>query len=129
MSMRIAFIALALVWSVQASAQDLDSLVIARHGISDYSISIPPDASPTVKFAADEMAAYLKRMSGASLPIVTRGGTDKLIVLARDSAHAGVIVIDEGPRISVTGGSDAEVLNAAYRFLDQLGCRFLAPQF
>ena len=46
-------------------------LLLADKGLSTYSIVIAPDASPTVKHAAQELADDLKVITGAVLPVVS----------------------------------------------------------
>jgi hypothetical protein len=121
-------------------------LVVAEDGEPTCCIVIPDDASDTVRRAADELASYLGQISGATLPIVAEGeaGPEKL---------AGRQRIDVGPTrktlaqlpdgflgdeervlarsapdgLVITGGGDRGTLFAVYRFLESLGCRWLAP--
>jgi hypothetical protein len=58
---------------------------------------------------------------------VGRGKPCIIIAMSPHSSHA--VVRADGPTILIAGDSPIGVLNAAYRFLDQLGCRFLAPRF
>ena len=106
-------------------------LTVARGGKSDYAIVVPPQASPAMKLAADEIARYVEQMSGAKLPIrsgdVERGRP--VIFVARSPHASRAVVRVDGPTILVAGDPAGGVLHAAYRFLDLLGCRFLAPQF
>ena len=110
-------------------------LTIARDGKSDYSIVLPPQASPApapaLKLAADEIAKYVEQMSGAKLPVregdIERGKPIIFVTMSPHAAHT--VVRADDATILIAGDSPNGVLIAAYRFLDQLGCRFLAPRF
>ena len=52
----------------------MSKLVIADKGISNYVIVISEAASPSEKHAADEFQFFLKKTSGADLPIITDSG-------------------------------------------------------
>src|SRR5687767_6815813 len=59
-------------------------LTIVDDGKSDYSIAVPPNASPAVKLAADELAKYFEQISGASLPVRQgEGELGKVIFVTR----------------------------------------------
>ena len=109
-------------------------LTIARDGKSDYSIVLPPQAPPALKLAADEIATYVEKMSAAKLPVregdVGPRERGKPVIFIAISPHAAhTVVRADDATILIAGDSPNGVLVAAYRFLDQLGCRFLAPQF
>jgi hypothetical protein len=106
-------------------------LQIAQDGKSDYSIVVPPHSSPAMKLAADEIQKYVEQMSGVKLPVrsgeIERGKPVIYIAMSPHSSHA-VVRADEATILIACNSPDG-VLNAAYRFLDLLGCRFLAPHF
>ncbi len=93
--------------------------------------------NPTVQYAFEELTRYLKRMD-PSIFIAGRNYTEKdasvtnVLWLGLDgSVPAGerdeiAIDVKEGTGI-ITGSSPRAVLIAAYRFLRELGCRFLFP--
>ena len=97
----------------------------------NYAIVIAPPASPAQRLAADEIAKYVEQMSGVKLPIRTgeieRGKPIIAIAMSPHSSHA--VVRADDATILIAGDTSDGVLNASYRFLDLLGCRFLAPQF
>ena len=117
-------------------------MMLVEEGRPRCSVVIPDDASDTVRRAAEELAAYVKRMSGADLPIVaeSRAGTEKRI----DVGHTrrAIALVPEGftgdeervlvrsvpDGLLVCGGGDRGTLFAVYRFLEVLGCRWLAPE-
>src|SRR5688572_30577476 len=111
-------------------------VTIVRDGKSDYVIAIPNNPSPAESLAADEVAKYVRQMSGATLPI-QRGGRvpPRAIELAVHFSKLPVPpesyeISTRGERISITGERQGRaLLYGTYAFLDALGCRFLAPQF
>src|ERR1700753_559415 len=62
--------------------------VLVEKGKSAYRIVIGTNALPSEKYAAEELQQYLKKISGAKLPIVTDDtpATDQEIILG-DNAH------------------------------------------
>lgn len=115
-----------------ACGVEAQSMKIVENGKSDCAIWLAADASPVETFAANELAKYVKRMSGAKLEI-RRGGSlpDKCIVIGTGNGVNGdaySIKLD-GDKLYVSGGRGRSVLYAVYDLLDRLGCRFLAPDF
>jgi hypothetical protein len=118
---------------------------LARDGAARAVIAVARDASPSERHAADELAVFLKQVTGGVFPLKTpdeTGGAFCLAVgpgaaraLAPDLALEGLgadgIVIRgvAGPRpgLALTGGPGAPrgTLYAVYTFLeDQVGCRW-----
>jgi hypothetical protein len=118
-------------------------LVIVQDGVSAYVVAIPTKPTDAEKHAAEELTAYIKKISHVELRLQGVGArVGNAIILRRaagitagksgfirpeddafsiDSSADGDIILE--------GNSDRAVLHAAYEFLTQLGCRFLAPQF
>ena len=116
--------------------------ILADHGRSDYTIVIAPDASPTVKHAAQELADDLKQISGATLPISSeksRGpaifvGASSLLPASLKQVHLDALAGEafvmrtDGRDLYLAGPDDRGTLYAVYSFLeDQLGVRWYAP--
>jgi len=112
-------------------------LELARAGQSGYVVVVPPAPTPAEKLAAEELSAYIGRISGARLPVrETPDPPREAIVLARRAIPGGPALSGEtyrigrrGSRIYLAAGRDRATLFAAYDFLQRLGCRWLAPQF
>jgi hypothetical protein len=117
--------------------------VIVEKGESPWAIYSPADASPAEKLAAEEVVRYIHEISGVQLPIVHDRERDNLLIVAAE-ANVGLRVpgnfvrLDEPDDYNVVaaangvwicGKTGSSTLNAAYAFLDALGCRFLAPQY
>lgn len=102
---------------------------------------------PPVRLAAAELAKYLKAMTGRALQVRPAGAYDlkkkgiwvgpagalaDAVVLpqAVENARAGedaIFVLAEPGHVIVTGANPRSVLFAAYRYLEELGCRWLRP--
>lgn len=116
--------------------------VIVENGQARATIVLPADAGPAVREAARQLSCYVERMSGAKVPIVTDGGAvagTRIDVgptaAARNRLPEGFegdterIWIEAGTEgVTVCGGGERGTLFAAYRFLEALGCRWLAPE-
>ncbi|HUT88144.1 MAG TPA: DUF4838 domain-containing protein [Thermoguttaceae bacterium] len=121
-------------------------MVLVAEGEPRCCVVIPDDASETVRRAAEELAAYVERISGASLPVVaereagsqTQGSRKRIDVGPTQKSLAQVpegflgdeerVLIRSVPSgVLVSGGGDRGTLFAVYRFLELLGYRWLAP--
>jgi hypothetical protein len=117
-------------------------LVLADHGQSPYKIVIAPDASQTVKQAAQELADDLKQISGATLPVLSVKPSGPVIFvgsspflssnfqkLRLDALPGEGFVIRTHKRdLYLAGRDDRGTLYAVYAFLEnQLGVRWYAP--
>ncbi len=117
-------------------------LVLADHGQSRYQIVIAPDASPTVKHAAQELADDLKQISGATLPVVSENPGGPAIFVGASPflpsgfrkvqldtlPEEGFVVRTDGHNLYLAGHDERGTLYAVYSFLeDHLGVRWYAP--
>lgn len=122
--------------------------LLADSGRPKASILLPEDASPTLRFAAEELRRYVSLISSASLPIqINVNGAVTLqrrVVLGRPH-HVRAISTEIDPiawpgdgsddftltrgkdTFVLCGGSDRAVLYGVYHVLEQLGCRWLLP--
>lgn len=107
--------------------------------------TIAYSGSSVVAFAASELQAYIQQMTGATLPITqTPGHLASGILLVPAGGCADVVlpdarltheardaytVVQDGRRVLLRGSNDRSVLYAAYDLLEQLGVRFIAPQY
>jgi hypothetical protein len=127
-------------FSLLAYAAGADDLVLIKDSQADCTIVIPNDASDTNRHAADELSAYLTKISGATLPIVPEaeakdglridvGPTSVALPLLSHEAKQNEesVTIRTHPRgVAICGGGDRGTLFAVYRFLERfLGCRWL----
>lgn len=123
-------------------AASAERLNLAEAGKTQATIVVPDRASGTVQHAAEELAAYLERISDAKFPIVAEseaaagaridvgltGAARKSLPADLASCEERVMVRSVPGGLLVCGGSDRGTLFAVYRFLEALGCRWLAPE-
>jgi Domain of unknown function (DUF4838)/Glycosyl hydrolase family 67 N-terminus len=114
-----------------------------RNGSSGLPIVTAPSASPVDRFAASELARYLKQMTGAdfavqsgvpirsSALVVGRGAVATLDprLSQQQLGEDGFIIRRLGARVLIAGSSDRGTLYGVYAFLEKLGCRWFAPNF
>lgn len=119
-----------------ANSQD-QSLIIAKDGLSDYSIVLSEDASEVEIFAAAELKNYINKISGCDLPIsfsavkgIFVGGSfvrNVATELSRDVDH--FVIESVGESVYIGGSNDRSVLYGVYDLLEEWGCRWYAPDF
>jgi len=118
------------------------SFTLASDGKTDYQIVLSRSASEVERFAAQELQEYLKRMTGATFPVIS-GRTDagkKVILIGAQLMPAGLmdshklgfdgfVYQAKQGTILLAGINDRATLFSVYAFLRQLGCRWFAPNF
>ena len=106
--------------SLMALAVDEPLLIAERGRSAEYAIVIPVDASVSVRYAADELGRYVKRMTGVGLPVVSlaEGPAIKLVPVpeAGDAFH----ICCDGRDVTVEGGASG-ILYGVYELLEQYG--------
>lgn len=130
--------------AVNAAAR---TLTLADSGESFYSIAIPENAAPAEEYAAEELAAYLEKITGATFPVINGieskpAVPGRLIALGNSLTAQGIIGNEElesagsegfiirtgGDNIAIRGATAAGTLNGVYSFLeDVLGVRWYTP--
>lgn len=118
------------------------AMTIAEDGRPVAAIVLPAQATPTERFAAEELQRYLRAISGAELAIAgeadgiagprlligrTEAATAALTDLGADEPEA-FVVRTVGEDLLLAGASDRATRYAVYDFLERdLGCRWLGP--
>ncbi len=106
-------------------------------------VVVRPDASQVEQFAAAELSRYLQKITGQSFETQTGAAQPaEGFFLGRRAAEAlgislageqlgddGFIMKQTGRRIVLAGGGYRGTLYAVYAFLEEMGCRWLAPNF
>jgi hypothetical protein len=126
--------------SLRAAAAPLP--LIAGHPLP---ILVAPAAGEVDRFAADELARYLDRITGQTFAVRTADAAaipPAAILVGRsfgeqfgeDLSDArlgedGFLLKRENRRILIAGADERGTLYGAYAFLERLGCRWFAPNF
>jgi hypothetical protein len=112
---------------------------IAKNGQAEAVIVVAEDASAPVKYAAAELASFLKQITGGEFEIVSPGETEKQRILVGPGAAKtafprfsterlgaeGIVVRSAGENLILAGGEPRGTLYAVYTFLeDHCGCRW-----
>ncbi len=123
------------------AAEPLD---LVRDGRSDYVIVTPATPSPSQQYAAEELQAFVKQITGATLPLQTDAGPlpAKAILLgatrhtrAALGADADLAALDDdgfrlvtaGPHLLILGSPVRGTLYGVYELLEtHAGCRWYA---
>lgn len=116
--------------------------IIFAGGDAAYSIVVSDEASETVRYAASELAEFVRRASGITLPIVKEsvakkpyislGNTEsfKSLGIKTDRAalnNDGYILRETDENLYVAAANDRGVLYGVYDFLEEnVGVRFVA---
>ena len=113
-------------------------------GMTKYTIALQENASPSEKFAAEELKRFWDSCTGVELPVrtVSRVGNQPLILLGFGTATAelgisgpntslgeqGYLIKTVGPHLIIAGTPAAGTLYGVYDFLENnLGVRWYAP--
>lgn len=126
-------------------AHTQEPLVLAENGASGFRIVVGETASPSERYAANELQRFLREISGVELPVASDGEaiTQHEILVGR-SKHLdrlkleidwqalgteGILIRTHQGHLVLAGGSKRGTLYAVYTFLqEQLGCRWFTPQ-
>lgn len=124
------------------STTKAENITLAKNGSAEYNIVCAKNASAVEKFASEELKKYLIQISSASFDIIARPAERSIVVCsAKDLPQfADNLKIPEligeaygifkrGQNIYIVGGIDRAVLFSVYDFLEELGCRWFAPDF
>lgn len=107
-------------------------------------IVVPQEATAGETFAAEELQIFVRKMSGAELPIVKadQAGDGPAILVGRQPGNGAVIdelngrhgdtidafaVVGKGDRLSVVGRSDTSTAWAAWQWLNDQGVEWIMP--
>jgi hypothetical protein len=131
--------ALAILVVAAAAVPALAGMKIARKGQAEARVVVAPGASETERFAAGELAFFLRIVTGAKFPVVEGAsapggrllvGLEAARTFAPDLtpeilAPEEIVIRSAGQDLILAGGSPRGTLYAVYTFLeDVIGCRF-----
>jgi hypothetical protein len=102
---------------------------IDRRGLDGLGIEIPLEAGDCLRFAAAELAGYLRAMGAGGVSVRERAGLARSTLRlgagppAEPPAGADAFRISPGDRgVTLAGNGERAVLHATYRLLEQFGC-------
>ncbi len=116
-----------------------EGLTLADGGQAKAAIVVAADASLPQRHAADELAAFLKQVTGAQFDVVHQRDADKINLLVGAPAAKlvdpgfsidglgsdGIVIRTVGKDLILAGGEPRGTLYAVYTFLEeQAGCRW-----
>jgi hypothetical protein len=120
--------------------------VLADAGRTAYTIRVHRDATPPDRHAAEELARFLRQISGVTFPLhavedstpdsgpslsIGRGASGGIISPAEITrlGTEGYILRSQGTSLAIAGGRPRGTLYGIYSFLeDYLDCRWFTPQ-
>ena len=114
------------------------SLTVAGNDISEYAIVRVTESDPCVTTAASELASYVAKSCGASLPVCTEadfaasGATRRIAISSGDESLGDEgfrLSIDEDGNIAIIGGVWRGSLFGVYGLLEDIGWRFTGGSF
>ncbi len=120
----------------------VESISLASKSVANFGIFVHVSASPTEKFAAQELKKYLNQMSKADFIITEKFNgksirvrtADKLPIIASGLVFPSLQGEEYGifkrrQDLYLVGGSDMVVLHVIYNFLTCLGCQWILPDY
>jgi hypothetical protein len=141
---RFQYLALLAIWVVSTtlvSTSRAASLDLAAGGKANYVIVVDPAAIPAEKHAAEELASFLKQVTGAEFPIKSTAEmpAGPLLIVGpgqvasqaapgvslRDLKPDGIVIETVGKNLVLAGDRPRGTLYAVYSFLeDAVGCHW-----
>lgn len=135
------FFGLLIIFGIGLTAK-AETIKLASKGSPNCRIVSSVSASPTEKFAINELKKYLDQISKANFVISNRHTNHSIVacsVSLLQKIAPGIKIAPLGieeygiykrdQNLYLVGGSDRSVLYAVYDFLASLGCRWIAPDF
>ncbi len=128
-----------MVGAYAGTTRGADLVPLAENGEARAVIVVAPDATEPEQHAAAELAAFLKQVTGAELPVAQRGQRGRTRILVGPGAAGrarggfsadglgadGIVIRTEERTLVLAGGRPRGTLYAVYTFLeDVVGCRW-----
>jgi hypothetical protein len=127
---------------VALAASTTQAVEIAANGQPKAVIIVAENAIPSEKHAAEELASFLKQVTGAAFTVGSKAGDGQArLLIGPDAAKIadtgfsieglgaeGIVIRTSGKDLILAGGRPRGTLYAVYTFLeDHVGCRWWAP--
>lgn len=129
---------------ISTNCMSKEEIKVVNEGKSSYKIVIPEASKPWEKFAAEELAKYIKKMSGAELPVVNDSAPrSKNEIILGDSNKRlkesgiklpedkwgmdGFTIRTKGNDIIIAGSAPRGTIYGVLELLEMWGVRFFTP--
>ena len=126
------FACAAIVCAAAHAAEPVD-FVFSEGGRARAAIVVAADAPPAVKYASDELADYLNRMTGAHFPVAEKPiegwNTVRVGVSGelRRFEEISLAVSADGRKLDILAERPRAAIYAVYDLLETMGCGFWTP--
>lgn len=111
---------------------------LVKEGEPMARVCVAPDAGRPVLLAVDELRNYVRKMSGADLPVdsstVARTWNSRIVLEVRkgsfnsaDGSDQSFAIEEKEDELRISGNSDLAVLYGVYQYLGELGIRWFEP--
>ena len=105
-----------------------DLTVAERGKAPSGGVYVAADASPSQRYAAEELAAFVGRTVGVKLPLVADAAAAKVVIETLEDADLGddgFVLEEKGGKLYVRGSSVRGCLYGVYEVLERFaGCRW-----
>ncbi len=132
--------------SAAPGCKSRNAIVLAEKGSTRYSIVVAANAAEAEKYAAEELAHFLKRITGAAFAVrrddvpvsdheivlgeTNRKRLDDLPTDLKPQAWEGFAILPEDDRLHILGNIPRATLYGVYDLLEEdFGVHFLTPEF
>ncbi|MCW5977925.1 MAG: DUF4838 domain-containing protein [Bryobacteraceae bacterium] len=124
-------------WAIALAGGAASQSYIVENGRSSYTIVTPAKPAPPEAFAAQELQKYVRKVTGAELPIDTAGRSPAILLgkpndavrkLLENRRPDSYALRREGRDLHLAGNTPAGTLYAVYHLLEKYaGCSWLQP--
>lgn len=129
--MKYPFFFTVLIVAILFGCQTPKQKTLVKKGKSNYEIVVLKNADTIVKNAALELQRYIKKISGALLPIKSNSTAQKIKVFVNKELKSNhtISIVVKNKNIEISGGNSESTRYAVYEFLEkQLGCKWFSPE-
>lgn len=128
------------VW-IAGLSLEAKNIVIVENGRAKARIYLPKVFGRATMLAAEELSKYIKKISGAELPIdygkraprfnasaiILKTKIDPAKEISADGTEDVFSIVKKGSEVLISGNSDTATLYGAYKFLNDLGVEWFMP--
>lgn len=109
------------------------SIYLSKEGKAQAVIVTADMQTVTLQFAAEELAKYLKCITGDDFLVLKKDELNKATIRLELKEGSGIedykISVEDNKNIVLAGNSDRAILYAVYDLLERLECVWMAPDF